>query len=223
MDKWVNMLDMDRLHTVLTVLRGFRQQYEIVPLPKHVFKMFGMISPNMVKVVFIGQSPYPGICYATGVPYACGPAFMPNPLCATTPVTLRKILAELCRDLGIQTLMVPPTELLDDWVKQGVMLLNASLTLGAGGCPRHLEDHSVLWKEVICTLVQNLSLHCSPIFVLIGKHAWELERCIAAGCPVVKVYHPAARNDMFMGCGVFSKVSKAMVERGDVPIRWHRF
>ena len=46
MDKWVNMFDMDRLHTVLTVLRGFRQQYEIVPLPKHVFKMFGMISPK---------------------------------------------------------------------------------------------------------------------------------------------------------------------------------
>ena len=217
----MDLLDIDRLRLALSVLKEFRQCYEITPSPHHVFQMFRMICPSQVKVVLITQSPYPGVCPATGVRYAFGPAFMPNPRCATTPGTLRRFTAELCRDLGMKRLTVPPIRLLNDWVDQGVMLLNASLTLGTGGCPRHLEDHSVLWKEIMCNLVHNLSCHYRPVFVLIGTDAWHLEQSIVASSPILKVSHPDAQS--WMGSAVFSRVSTVMIKRGDAPIQWCRF
>ena len=220
MDKWItNVVSTDRLEIILSVLRIFIKQYDIVPEQKHVLNTFRMIAPSHVKVVFLGESPYPGRCPATGVLYACGPAFMLNPDCATTPVLLLRLLNELRRDLGITRLMVPSNQLLKDWVQQGVLLLNASLTLGAGGCPKHLQDHSLLWKEFMCTLVNNLSCHFDPIFVLIGTQAWHFEQFITS--PVIKVCNPD--NDMFLGCGVFQKVSAQMCARGHAPIDWYRF
>ena len=100
------------------------------PRGEDIFNMFRMIHPRQVKVVLVGQSPYPGRCPVTQIPYACGPAFLPAPGCVTTPATLRNIVTEVCRDLGKKPCKTPRNMLLD-WIDQGVMLLNSSLTLGA--------------------------------------------------------------------------------------------
>jgi uracil-DNA glycosylase len=212
----------ERLGKVLDCIARFRESYEILPKPSHVFNMFRMIRPDEVKVVMIGQSPYPGCCPATNTPYAYGPAFFPNPMCATTPATLRNIVAELCRDMRISHLKTPPNRLIEGWIGQGVMLLNASMTLGVR-CPRYLEDHSVLWEEVMRGMVRAITAACnSPICVLIGRDAWKFEECITSK-QVVKVSHPVARAKSsvpWMGSGVFSTVSRMMLDKGLMPIQW---
>ncbi len=201
----------------------FIDKYTIVPTKSDIFNMFRMLRPEKVRVVMVAQSPYPGCCPATRTQYACGPAFVPAPGCVTTPATLRNIVAEVCRDMSASSLQCNPRDMLLDWVGQGVLLLNSSLTLGVG-CPKYLEDHSVLWEEPMRAILTSIADVVHPVFVLVGKDAWKYENCLTR---VVKVSHPVASNyrkDVvsfpWIGSSVFSQVSRMMIENGDVPIKW---
>jgi uracil DNA glycosylase len=202
-------------------LCGFEQRCGFLPRLGRVLDMFRMIMPYDVRVVIIAQSPYPGCCPSTGIPYACGPAFLPSKGCATTPMTLRNIILEICRDLSTNRTK-QPQEMLLDWINQGVMLLNSSLTLGTN-CPKYLEDHTIMWQEIMQDLVYTICKKVDPVFVLVGKDAWKLESSVSQSTRVIKVSHPVARKETstpWYGSGVFSRVSKMMVERGEMPIRW---
>lgn len=201
----------------------FIDKYTIVPTKSDIFNMFRMLRPEKVRVVMVAQSPYPGYCPATRTQYACGPAFVPAHGCVTTPATLRNIVAEVCRDMSASSLQCNPRDMLLDWVGQGVLLLNSSLTLGVG-CPKYLEDHSVLWEEPMRAILTSIADVVHPVFVLVGKDAWKYENCLTR---VVKVSHPVASNyrkDVvsfpWIGSSVFSQVSRMMIENGDVPIKW---
>lgn len=214
------VLESDRMLQVLVDLDNFACKYTVIPDRCTIFEAFRMLRPRDVKVVMVAQSPYPGCCPATGVPYACGPAFMPASGCMTTPATLKNIVTELCRDMSRKT-VVSPRDTLFDWIKQGVLLLNSSLTLGKG-CPKYLENHSVLWEEVMRDILHTIQSETNPIFVLIGKDAWKFETSVSR---VIKVSHPVASNyardhDGWSGSSVFSSISRMMVENGDVPVKF---
>jgi len=212
------VLGNERILIALEDLENFREKYGILPKKENVFNMFRMIYPNDVKVVFVGQSPYPGICPVTFLPYAYGPAFLPAPGCVTTPATLRNMMSEMCRDVQ-KNISLPPREILFKWIDQGVMFLNASLTLGTGGCPTYLEDHSVLWEEPMYHILTSIANMTDPIFVLIGKDAWKFD----ISSRTIKVSHPVARKETLIpwnGSSVFSRISQLMVENNDMPIRW---
>jgi uracil DNA glycosylase len=221
--KLVPVLDSERLGIALSDLEVFREKFNVLPRLEDAFNMFRMIMPQDVRVVIIAQSPYPGSCPATKIPYACGPAFLPSPGCETTPATLRNVVSEVYRSYPNKARKLPKVMLLD-WIDQGVMLLNSSLTLGTG-CPKYLEDHSVLWKEIMQDIVCTISEHLDPIFVLVGRDAWELGSSVLQKSTerMIKVSHPVARKETstpWLGSGVFSRVSDMMVERGEMPIRW---
>lgn len=204
----------------LNDLDRFSVKYDIAPRAKHVFNMFRMIYPDHVKVVFIGQSPYPGTCPISGTQYSFGPAFMTAPKCKTVPPTLRNVVLEVCRDMK-KNPTISPNEMLLNWVDQGVMLLNSSLTLGQS-CPKYLVDHSMLWNEIMIHIVSTISKQLNPVFVLIGKDAWKFFDVIDSP-DVIQVSHPVAKNETatpWMGSGVFSKVSRMMVNREKAPIKW---
>ena len=218
------------MHIALGDLYGFEQRYGVLPKLGKVFDMFRMIMPYDVKVVIIAQSPYPGSCPSTGITYACGPAFLPSRGCATTPMTLRNIILEICRDFSANKTK-QPQEMLLDWIDQGVMLLNSSLTLGTN-CPKYLEDHTILWQEIMQDLVYTICKKVDPVFVFVGKDAWKLENSVShpvggaqgkGSTRVIKVSHPVARKETpsaWYGSSVFSRVSKMMVERDEMPIKW---
>ena len=202
----------------------FLETYTIVPARSDIFNMFRMLRPSEVKVVMVAQSPYPGRCPATQTQYACGPAFVPSPGCVTIPATLKNIVAEVCRDMSC-SLQSHPRDMLLDWVNQGVMLLNSSLTLGVG-CPKYLEDHSVMWEEPMRSILTAILDVANPVFVLVGKDAWKYENILNR---VIKVSHPVASNYRnntssgleWAGSSVFSQVSRMMIEGGEVPIKWN--
>jgi uracil-DNA glycosylase len=211
------VLESNRMYQVLEDID--RWPYNILPCKQDIFNMFRMLHPHQVRVVIVAQSPYPGYCPATQVPYACGPAFMPAIGCATTPATLKNVVSEVSRDMSKRT-NKPPRDMLLSWVEQGVMLLNSSLTLGKG-CPKYLEDHSILWEEVMRGVMSKISTEFDPIFVLVGKDAWKFETSVQSR--VIKVSHPVARKETstpWMGSCVFSEISDMMIDRGDLPIRW---
>lgn len=196
-------LDTERMRFLLSDLESFEQHYNILPSSHHVFNMFRMISPRNVKVVIIGDSPYSGKCNITNVSYACGPAFLPHPACVSTPNTLRQIMLELSNDLSTE-ITQSPYEIILSWIKQGVLLLNSSLTVGVN-CPQHLVDHSLLWNEVLVDLVQQVSGTFDPVFLLIGKASWKYESFITSPC--IKAWE-------------FTHVSMIMKNRDQIPIAW---
>ncbi len=210
-------LESDRMLRVLEDIDRFK--HTIIPSKQDIFNAFRMIRPHRVRVVIVAQSPYPGRCPTTQIPYACGPALVPALGCATTPATLRNVVSEVSRDMS-KRVTVPPRDMLLKWVEQGVLLLNSALTLGRG-CPGYLEDHSVLWEEVMQDILCKISTVYDPVFVLVGKDAWKFEANLQS--PAVKVSHPVARKETstpWAGSCVFSEVSDRMIEKGQVPIRW---
>ena len=220
--EWIEIvpaMSSDRMSLVLESIGEFASKYTLLPPSEDVFNMFRMIYPDEVKVVFVGQSPYPGCCPVAQTPYACGPAFMPTPGCVTTPATLKNIVSEVCRDFG-KSPMIPSGDMLNEWINQGTMLLNSSLTMGSG-CPKYLEDHSVTWEEVMRDILSAIYKKLDPVFVLVGKDAWKFETCL--GNDVIKVSHPVARKETstpWMKSSVFSNVSKMLVIKELTPIKW---
>jgi len=226
MSKWAELLPImnsERMSVVLDSVSKFAKKYTLLPKEDDVFDMFRMILPHEVKVVFVGQSPYPGCCPVTKIPYACGPAFLPSSGCMTTPLTLQNIVSEVCRDFGVKKLCKPPSRMLIDWIDQGTMLLNASMTMGTN-CPKYLEDHSVVWEEVMQEILLTISEKLDPVFVLVGKDAWKFENCITSS--VIKVSHPVARKETstpWMKSSVFSNISSMLIDKEIYPIQWIRY
>lgn len=217
------VLENSRMNIALDDINKFSENYCVIPEKNNIFNMFRMIYPSQVKVVMVGQSPYPGYCPVTHVPYAFGPAFLPNPECVSTPMTLKKIILEVYRDLyGSYTASLGhPNKILINWINQGVMLLNASFTIGKD-CPKYLEDHSLLWAEVVRNILSTISKELNPVFVLIGKEAWNLEECILSS-PRILVSHPVARKDTstpWEGSNVFSRISQMLKDKQVEPIKW---
>lgn len=236
------VLENDRMLQILIDLDIFAEKYTVVPSQCKIFEAFRTLRPCEVKVVMVAHEPYQDVCPSTGLPYACGIAFMPGSGCTTTPATLKNVVSELCRDLS-KKITKSPRDMLFDWIRQGVLLLNSSLTLGKG-CPKYLEDHSVMWEEVMCDILIKIYHVCNPIFVLIGKNSWEFEMSIPS-CRVIKVSHPltknvtsskqsssavnkAVKNDStdsgkvadWSGSSVFSSISNMMIENGDAPVKF---
>lgn len=208
------VLESDRMCQVLQDID--RWPYTVLPCKPDIFNAFRMLYPHEVRVVMVAQSPYPDYCPATQIPYACGPAFVPAPGCATTPAALSSVVLEVSRNLSKKTTK-PPRNVLFSWIEQGVLLLNASLTLGKN-CPKYLENHSVLWEEVMRDILSKISSEFDPIFVLIGKDAWKFESCVQT---VIKVSHPVEKKDTstpWKGSCVFSDVCDLMIEKGEIPI-----
>ena len=221
MNEWREFaLGTERMNTALDDLLDFASRYDVLPLPKNLFNMFHMIRPCEVRVVMVGQSPYPGCCPSTGIPYAWGPAFLPGPGCTTVPATLANMMRELHRDCG-HRITSSPTEIVLSWIEQGVLLLNSSLTLGVN-CPDYLRSHALMWEEIMTDLLYKISKELDPVFVLVGSDAWKFESCISS-C-VIKTSHPVARKETstpWIGSGVFSKISEAMILKDELPVKWN--
>ena len=218
--KWIDIIDYsDRLHLAIKDVNEFSNKYDILPRPCNVFNMFRMIYPCDVKVVIVAQSPYPDSCPCTKIEYAFGPAFLPSPGCVTTPLILKNIILEASRDMCKKSDKLP-NEIVMDWIEQGVMMLNASLTIGKN-CPEYLEDHSIVWEEIMIRILNKISALYDPVFLLVGTKAWKFENSIDA--KIIKILDPSPslqKHNPWMGSGVFSKISNILIEKEVMPIIW---
>ena len=203
----LHLLEMISTNHQFRILSSFKKF-----IPENPLAMFDMLKCENIKVVVIGQSPYPGKCSITKMNYACGPAFMiPDPV-LTCPVSLRNLFRELrkefpkkYRDRTVSLSLIKAT--VKSWISQGVFLTNLSLTIGTED--DYLRDHKNLWIPFTIQFVRVVSELVNCPVVLLGKDTWFLSSY--ARDKVLKFHHPASRDEsQFLGCDMFKKTNELL-------------
>ena len=180
----------------------------ILPEPKNFFKAFDSCEMKKVKVVIIGQDPY----HTPGVPN--GLAFSVNRNSKLTP-SIVNIFKELEADIGIKNSYGDLTA----WSKQGVLLLNTSLSVCAGLPASHSK---IGWEIFTNTVINVIQKKKNIVFIMWGKHAQKKVDLIENNNFILEAAHPSplSANNGFFGCGHFSKTNNFLTTLGLDPIDW---
>jgi uracil-DNA glycosylase len=198
--------------TVLSekVLQAYRDEVVFPPL-NQLFEAFNQCSFENTRVILLGQDPYHGEGQAHGLSFS-----VPNSI--PLPPSLKNIYKELFNDLGLMRASGD----LSDWAKQGVLLLNTSLTVRAGEAGSHA---SFPWPVFTKAVLNALNTQDKPlVFLLWGNHAQQFASMIdETKHAVIKSAHPsplAANRGGWFGTKPFSKTNDFLISRGMLPIRW---
>lgn len=188
-----------------------RQGKTIYPPGKYIFNAYECTPLNRVKVVIIGQDPYHNPGQAHGLSFSVPDGVPPPP-------SLINIFKELNEDLGIA---VNHTGNLEKWARQGVLLLNASLTVEVN---KPMSHASVGWHTFTDETIKYVSQHCDHVvFILWGRFAQNKEVLIDRNKHLVlKAAHPSPLSayNGFFGSKPFSKANNWLREKGITPIDW---
>ncbi len=184
----------------------------IYPPPPLIFNAFNLTPFDKVKVVILGQDPYHGEGQAHGLCFSVPPG-VPH------PPSLQNIFKELQDDLGI-----PPPKCgdLTRWALQGVLLLNAILTVRAHQPGSH---RGIGWERFTDAVLKKISdLKEGVVFMLWGKFAQEKKKLIDGRKHLIlTASHPSpySANNGFFGCRHFSKANMYLKRVGKEPINWN--
>jgi|SRR3954463_13043001 uracil-DNA glycosylase len=187
-----------------------REKYTIFPPGKLIFSAFDNTPFDEVKVVIIGQDPYHGKGQANGLCFSVGPN-------VPKPPSLVNIFKELQTDLGFP---IPERGGLEKWAQQGVLLLNATLTVREGQPASH---HGKGWEKFTDAVIKKISNEKKGVvFLLWGRFAHTKEELIDANKHfILKAAHPSPlARGAFFGCKHFSKTNKILEQHGIQPIDW---
>lgn len=212
---WKNQLHREFQQPYFLEIKRFllheKKKHSVYPKGSNVFAAFNATPFQQVKVVILGQDPYHGPGQAHGLSFS-----VPNVI--DVPPSLNNIYKELHSDIGF----VPPRHgNLFSWAEQGVLLLNASLTVRA----REAGSHSKIgWQKFTDAAIQQLSQHRQHVvFLLWGgfakKKAWLID---SSKHLILKAAHPSPLSayNGFFGCRHFSKTNAYLQQHGLKPINW---
>lgn len=188
----------------------------IYPPARDWFAALDATPPQDVRVVILGQDPYHGPGQAHGLSFSVRPG-------VRVPPSLANIYKELARDTGF---VPPPHGWLMPWARQGVLLLNAVLTVEAGQAASHQKRG---WEGFTDAIIAALAKDATPkVFLLWGSHARRkavaVPELAAGGGPhlVLHAPHPSplSAHSGFLGCGHFSKANAFLASAGRGTIDW---
>ena len=182
----------------------------IFPPGNEIFKAFELTPVDKVKVVILGQDPYHGPGQAMGLSFSV-------PADVTAPPSLKNIFKEIETDLGIRMSGCPD---LRKWAEQGVLLLNAVLTVRCGEPASHSR---IGWQEFTDAVIRYLSDNCEGIvFLLWGNYARSKKNLIdTSRHTVLEAAHPSPlARGAFFGCRHFSRTNEILTAEGKTPIDW---
>jgi uracil-DNA glycosylase len=187
----------------------------IFPRAGHWFRALDLTPLEQVRVVILGQDPYHGAGQAHGLCFSVQPG-------TRTPPSLANIYREMEADLGI-----PPAShgCLEHWARQGVLLLNAVLTVEMGVAASHQGRG---WERFTDAVIRTVNARPEPVvFMLWGSHAQKKAAFVdsldrGGRHLVLKAPHPSplSAHNGFFGCRHFSKANAFLKERGLKPIDW---
>ena len=184
---------------------------KVYPKPSEYFNAFNSTPIEDVRVVIIGQDPYHGPGQAHGV--SCS-----VPEGVALPPSLLNIYKELSADLGVET---PKSGDLTHWAKQGVLLLNATLSVEAHKAGSHQKRG---WETFTDKAIEVLSeMGDGIVFVLWGAYAQKKGEIIdESRHKVLKAPHPSplSAHRGFFGSKPFSQINNYLESVGEAPIRW---
>ncbi len=187
------------------------QKKKIFPSPANIFRAFDLCPFENVKVVILGQDPYHGIGQANGLCFSVADG-------VGLPPSLQNIFKEINSDLGLQ---MPSSGNLDNWARQGVLLLNATLTVIAGSAGSHQKKGWETFTDAVIKVISEEKEHV--VFLLWGRYAQEKGSMIDEGKHLVlRAPHPSpfSVHSGFFGCKHFSKTNEYLEFYGQEPIKW---
>lgn len=191
-----------------------KQEYAsktIYPKGKDIFRAFDACSFGEVKVVILGQDPYHGPGQANGLCFSVHEGI-------TFPPSLVNIFKEIKNDLGKD---IPPNGSLERWAKQGVLLLNATLTVRAHQAGSHQNKG---WETFTDAVVKALASQKKElVYMLWGSYAQKKAAIVNPNENLIlKSPHPSplSAHRGFLGCGHFSKANQYLRGNGLPEINW---
>lgn len=211
---WAAVLADEFAKPYFTALQSFiaaeRQAHAVFPAEADVFNAFAYTPFNEVRVVLLGQDPYPTPGHAHGLCFSVTPG-------VAIPASLRNIYKELQTDLGI-----PPAKhgYLASWAKQGILLLNAVLTVRSGASNSHAKRG---WETFTDAALTAVSARPEPaVFVLWGGYAGKKKSLIDPRHAIIESAHPSplSASNGFFGSRPFSQVNAALAAFGRPSIEW---
>lgn len=191
---------------------GRREAQGATIYPPQPFRALSLTAFDEVTVVILGQDPYHGAGQAHGLAFSV-------PAGVKLPPSLRNIYAEVERDLDCR----PPADALERWARQGVLLLNAVLTVEHGRPGSHAgRGWEILTTELVCRLAADTR---PKVFMLWGTVAQAQRAAINAPHEVLLANHPSPLSARrapvpFIGCCHFSRANEFLISQGQPPIDW---
>jgi uracil-DNA glycosylase len=198
------------LRAALAALAGQTHDGGVVlPAPARLLRAFSR-PLREVRVIVIGQDPYPTPGHAIGLSFACDAHVRP------LPRSLANIYRELTADLGVPA---PRDGDLSGWADEGVLLLNRVLSVraGAAGSQRRLG-----WEEVTDTAVRAVAARGTPLVAILWGRDAQSVAPLLGKTPVIASAHPSplSASRGFFGSRPFSRANSLLAAQGAAPIRW---
>jgi len=187
--------------------------YLLNPSPSLVFRALQEVDLPDVRVVVLGQDPYPNHLDACGLSFSVPPG-------RPVPASLKNVFKEISRDTRTS---LPPWQRvsgdISHWAQQGVLLLNADLTTRAGYRAAHFGYWRSFTKAVFVALRQHRQ---GVVYMLWGRSAKDWAEAIDKRCNLVlEAAHPSPlAGNTFSGCGHFTKANDYLAQHGHKPIDW---
>jgi uracil-DNA glycosylase len=215
-ESWKEKLEDEFEQPYFTELTDFvKKEYKdekVYPAPKDIFRAFRLCPFDKVKVVILGQDPYHGPRQANGLSFAVGDD-------VAIPPSLQNIFKEIQSDFGKP--LVHRSGDLSRWAEQGVLLLNATLTVRARSAGSHQGKG---WEQFTDAVIRVLSEEREHlVFILWGNYARQKGAHIDRSKHlVIESAHPSpfSAANGFFGSKPFSKANEYLEEHGETPIDW---
>ena len=187
-----------------------RKAFTVFPSEREVFTALQLTSPHEVRVVIVGQDPYHGAGQAHGLSFSVQHG---TPI----PPSLRNIYSELHSDLDVP---LPSHGNLEAWARQGVLMLNSTLTVREGEAGSHSGHGWEIFTDAIISYLGSRQQHI--VFVLWGAHAGKKSSLIGNQHSVITSVHPSplSAHRGFFGSRPFSQANGALRDHNQPEINW---
>jgi len=213
---WLSLLEKEFTKPYMIGLKSFLQEEKragqlIYPPADSIFRAMNITPFDRVKVIILGQDPYHGAGQAHGLSFS-----VPNGV--PIPPSLKNIYKELIEDVNIRQ---PMSGDLTSWAKQGVLLLNSTLTVRAGQAGSHQKKG---WEQFTNTIISKLSTDRQGlVFLLWGAYARAKKELIDQSVHfILESAHPSpfSAHTGFLGSKQFSKTNELLLSVNKAPIDW---
>ena len=213
---WMKVIDRTELNDVMTKVGQEYRRRPLCPAQPDVFKAFELCPLKDLKVVMLGQDPFPQKGVATGILFGNRKEVDENDLSPSL-----NVVKEAAINFEVPHYCITFDQTLESWARQGILMLNSALTVEMN----RIGSHVMLWRPFIAKLLKNLSEYDTAIvYVLFGRQAQTFKPYINSRFNhIIEIEHPAyfARSGTKMPHQLFIDISNRVKRIYGVPIKWY--
>lgn len=213
---WMKVIDRTELNNVMVKVGQEYRRRPLCPAQSDVFRAFELCPFNDLKVVMLGQNPYPQKGVATGILFGNRADVSEEDLSPSL-----KVVKEAAINFEVPHYCITFDNSLESWAKQGILMINSAPTVEMN----KVGSHVMIWRPFIAKLLKSLSdYNIAVVYVLFGRQAQTFKPYINSKLNhIIEIEHPAyfARSNTKMPHQLFIDISNKVKEIYGVPIKWY--